>query len=404
MAVEPTLGFTDDGSIFAQAVQRRTVFQPEVIRSTDGGATWDAVTPAVGDQNRTRLTMDPYLYVDPATARVFTANLTAAPVCSDLSFSDDGGESWTTSAVCGQFDHQTVFAGPAVTSPTIGYPNIVYFCAVNGGLATPTSTYTTCARSLDGGLTFSPTGEPAYVTDVLRPNGHLGPAGLCDGASGHGIVDGDGTVYLPRGWCGQPYLAISRNEGTTWTRVQVARTGMSDQGGVFDHEAGVAVDGDGNLYYTWVGRNRLPYLAVSRDGGSTWSKPLMIGAPEVELASFPGIAVGKAGRLAMVYMGSADGRRWNGYMTMTADALARSPILYSASVNARRDPLIKGDCGPTFQCGAVYDFVDVVIGPDGTPWGSFVDGCTRAGCTTDSGSTGPFDGVMGRLVGGPRLS
>ena len=31
------------------------------------------------------------------------------------------------------------------------------------------------------------------------------------------------------GWCGQPYLAISHDEGQTWTKVQVAKNGMPTQ-------------------------------------------------------------------------------------------------------------------------------------------------------------------------------
>ena len=37
----------------------------------------------------------------------------------------------------------------------------------------------------------------------------------------------DGTLFVPRGWCGQPWLAISHDEGLTWTRTQVATNGMN---------------------------------------------------------------------------------------------------------------------------------------------------------------------------------
>jgi hypothetical protein len=54
----------------------------------------------------------------------------------------------------------------------------------------------------------------------------------------------------------------------------------------------------------------------------------------------------------------------------------------------------------------VWDFIDVNIGPDGIPYAIYVDGCVLKECK-DKGS-GPYDGhvhegVMGMLVGGPRL-
>ena len=82
--------------------------------------------------------------------------------CSEISFSDDEGETWTTSTLnCGLQDHQNLFTGPPVTSPTVGYPNIVYTCSTQGG-ATIYSLAAQCLKSLDGGLTWSPTGAPRF--------------------------------------------------------------------------------------------------------------------------------------------------------------------------------------------------------------------------------------------------
>jgi hypothetical protein len=36
--------------------------------------------------------------------------------------------------------------------------------------------------------------------------------------------------------------------------------------------------------------------------------------------------------------------------------------------------VVGGNC-----CGGVQDFIDVRIGPDGTPWGAFVDDCLGEG-------------------------
>ncbi len=411
-ASEPTLGVTQDGDVFYTAFRSNT--RIDVVRSADDGETWEVVSPQFpGDRNAQLLSLDPYLYVDPRTDRVFTIDLTVA--CAYLSYTDDKGETWTTNPLaCGRpvNDHQTLFAGPPAISPTPVYPSVVYYCWNDIGSSS-------CSKSLDGGITFAPvTAAFPGFNNGADEGGVAGQdvPGWCGGLHGHGHVGPDGTVYLPRGYCGQPWLAISHDEGLTWERVQVASNGIAH------HEAGVATDKRGDIYYTWIGGNdRLPYLAVSKDGGATWSKPMMIGPPGLTQANLPGIDVGKPGSVAVVYMGSEnspgppfqpeppcvsvlpcgfvpDGYEdvtWNGYLTVTEDVFAKKPVFYSATVNHKSEPLVKVECGPG-RCQDVYDFIDVVIGPDGMTWGAFVD-------DNRNGATIIGNGLVGHLVGGPRL-
>jgi hypothetical protein len=382
-----------------------------VVRSPDRGRTWNIVSPKFPNgRNAQLLSFDPYIYVDKWTDRVFTIDLTIA--CSYLSFTDDRAETWVTNPLaCGRpvNDHQTLFSGPPVLSSPTGYKNVVYYCW--NDVVT-----SSCSKSLDGGITFAPT-TPAF-TGADPDN----PGQTCGGLHGHGVVGYDGTVYLPRGYCGQPFLAISKDEGATWTRVQVAKNG------IIGHEAGVAVDKKRNIYYTWIGRDRLPYLAVSKNGGKSFSRPMMVGPPGIKEANIPGIDAGDPGKIAIVYMGSTnspfkpgkfeddectlltscpapkqyDKTTWNGYMTISANALAKDPIFYTGSVNDPGDPLKRKNCGPG-RCGtSVYDFLDIVVGPDGAAWASFVDACITVCATSPSGDIGA-DGVVGRLVGGPKL-
>lgn len=409
---EPTLGITQDGKVFTSAIQTNT--RVEVLRSMNRGKSWEIVSPRLAGRNAQLLSFDPYTYVDlPRSdqdlSRVFTIDLTVA--CSYLSYSDDAGDSWFTNPlVCGRpvNDHQTLFGGPPVSSPTIGYPNIIYYCW--NDVAT-----SSCQKSLDGGITFTATGSPAFP----GVDAEHGGTDFCGGLHGHGFVDDSGTVYIPRGYCGQPWLAISKDEGRTWERIQVAK------GGITGHEAGVVADGKGNIYYTYVGRDRLPYLVISTNGGKKWTKPMMIGAPGVNEANLPSIALGGKGKVAIAYMGTTNGpgapfpdsgectaigacpepeeyekTTWNGYITITADALSANPTFYSASVNDPKDPLIRGTCGPG-RCKAVYDFIDVMIDRQGTTWGAFVDGCMLA-CLTSTVNTGS-EGLIARLDGGPRM-
>lgn len=390
------------------------------VLRTKTGASFQDVGPQAGGQSTHQYTEDPYLYVDPKTGRIFNNDLLFP--CQQTTMSDDGGKSWSEAvANCDQADHQNIFAGPAPeggATPS-GYPNVVYDCAINGGaLAGTSSTMTSCDKSLDGGATFTPTGSPAFVADPARDI----PPGTCDGTTGHGFADDRGRIYLPRGWCGQPYLAISEDEGASWTRVQVSNLGMNagddgppDHLPTYDHEAGVSVDRDGNIYYFWVAYDYKPYLTVSRNRGKHWSKPLMIAPPGVRQAALPAMAIAPQatpGRIALAFMGSTDAPKnpyphddahytkasWNGYVVETTTALDNDPVFYGGPVNEAGDPLVRGVCAPV-RCQAEYDFVDVQVSATGQPWLVFVDACPAKG---DCAATG--EAVVATVLGGPRLT
>jgi hypothetical protein len=409
-ALEPTLGIAPDGYVYTnvQSAYQVTVTGTGLgdysVLRTKSGAKFEEVAPSAAGVATQYYSEDPYLYVDPATGRVF-ANQLLLP-CQQTSISDDGGKAWTAAiANCDEADHQTLFAGPppASASQPSGYPNVVYDCAINAiALSGTTSTATTCDRSLDGGQTYTPAGQPAFVADPAKDM----PPGTCDGATGHGFVDRHGTVYLPRGWCGQPYLAMSKDEGASWTRVQVAGNGMDsdDAGASPDHEAGVVVDSSGNIYYTWVAADFKPYLAISRDGGQHWSASLMVAPPGVRQAMLPALAISPddaPGHLAFAFMGSANAPAephpltaarygndvtWNGYLVTTNDALDRSPSFTGGTVNDPSAPFIRGSCGP-HRCQAEYDFIDVEISPSGQPWAVFVDACLPKGACAALGES-----------------
>jgi hypothetical protein len=425
-AGEPTLGLTPGGDIFVATGSFSWYgpvgagMTPDILKSSNGGKTWEVVSPRVLGQNVTPTSLDPYVLVDDVdgdNSRVFTIDLTVA--CSYMSFSDDGGESWITNPLaCGRpvNDHQTLFAGPPASSSPIGYPNIVYYCWNDIGSSS-------CTKSLDGGISFHPTGQPAFLG---YPPEQGTEGDLCGGLHGHGVVGKDGAVYLPREYCGVPYLAISRDEGLSWERVVVAKMKKGD--GVGGSDPSVAVDKAGNLYYTWVSsKDRMPYLVVSKDGGKKWSKPVMVAPPGVEEVNLATITVGDPGKIAFAYYGSENSlfqqcriednelapcdeadyakTTWNGYITTSTDALSDNPLFFTGTVNDPKDPLITKRCGPG-RCGSVWDFIDVEIGPDGIGYGIYVDGCMTEECATRG--SGPYEGhvhegLVGKLVGGPRL-
>lgn len=403
-SAEPSIGIDSQGAVYyypASALGLPSTVQ--MGRSTDEGATWEILTPNLAGVPTHPYSQDPLLYLDPTTDRIFAEDLLLVPpTCGMMSISDDGGDSWThTQAGCLQTDHVSLFAGPPATSTTLGYPNVVYRCAISGGALAGTSTMVTCQRSIDGGISWLPPGTSPWI---FLPGAAKPAPGACDGGNGHGIVGADGTVYLPRGHCGDPQLAISTDEALTWTVVQVSDLGNACGGGLCEHDAGVGIDSAGNVYYAWVAADGLPYVARSDDGGFTWGEALMLAPPGVNEAALIQMAVGGEGELAFAYLatttgpGSVEGDHsdtfWGAYMTIAQNAHL-DPTFTTLVLNETDDPLVRGRCGP-LRCGAVFDFIDVRIGPDGTPWAPFVDGClTRC-------EEGPSDGqeaVTGRVWG-----
>lgn len=397
-ALEPTLGQTKNGTIFYAAA---TSVRNDVLRSKDKGKTWKRVSPTLGPQNVHAISLDPYVWVDEDTSRVFTIDLTVA--CSLMSFTDDFGETWTTNPLaCGRpvNDHQTLFGGPPVTSSPVGYKNLLYYCW--NDVAT-----SSCGKSLTGGLTWTPTGSPAFhLGDGTQGQG--APRN-CGGLHGHGVVGRDGTVYLPKEHCTEPWVAISKDEGQSWDRVRVSK-----KVAIWGPDPSVAVDAKGNIYYLFLSKDRLPYLTYSRNGGKIWSDPLMVGAPGLTEAALATLDVGKPGAVAMAYYGTDDvsGKiekrkytpevEWNGYMTMSANVFEKDPVFYSGNVNRNDDPLARGACGPR-RCFDAYDFIDVIVGREGTPWAAFADSCTGICVGPETTTVTGTSGAVGRLVGGPKL-
>ncbi|HWL37221.1 MAG TPA: sialidase family protein [Frankiaceae bacterium] len=383
---EPNIGIAKDGTIWASAMTN-------VVRSTDRGKSWKLL-PITGHA----ATLDPYLYVDPATSRVYKSDL--AGTCQVLSWSDDKGATWTHApAACNQSDHQSIAAGPPVAGlPVTGYENVLYNCSQTLGY-NGYSFATGCARSLDGGLSWTPTGTFAFADPspygVGEGSGDAGIPGHCNGDNGPIFVAPYGRLFVPRGWCNQPWLAWSDDGGTTWTRVEVAKNGMNTStsggfgfvapgSGQSDHEAAVVADKAGNVYYMWVAKDRLPYLAISRDKGKTFGPPLKVAPPGLKEAWGPALDVDSKGRVAMAYMGSTNspGKPWTGsyadttftgYLGVISKPLDKKPLIWAGPVTPAKTPFAYGKCGPGRCNEGVLDFIDVAFAPDGSVWGAFID-------------------------------
>jgi hypothetical protein len=398
--MEPTIGVAGDGTVYYGAAhlvvdtdQTWGGARTDTRMSTDGGKTFTSIQPGVGDPGSVPpANADPMIYVDPTTGRVFNFDLYAA--CNFLNYSDDKGASWTTNPVaCGNpvVDHQTILTARPTSLPTVGYPNVVYWCSNRVADST-------CGRSLDGGITWTATGTPAY-TGYDQAAG-----GVCGGLTGHLAADPDGRIFLPKGHCGHPWVSISDDEGTTWTRVQVSNITASDT------HLSLASDNAGNLYYGWWGGPRdLPFLAISRDHGLTWSKPLMIAPPGVRAANLVTVAAGAPGHVAVTFLSTTDpkqdkNRPMDQTVVVSSNALSANPTWLSAQANPAGDPIHRGNDCTAGRCGGIWDFIDIHISKTGQVWASMSDDCV-ATCVTQAKPVALHagNGSAVRQVTGPNL-
>ncbi len=433
---EPTIGATSDGTLFLSNIEGSPLSEAQqnpppdteysaILRSSDQGLTWEDATGSVGPVSVPPDTFDPYVYVDEDTDRVYNIDMIGLQ-CNWVRWSDDLGDSWISNPLgCGQpptlQDHPTFFSGPPgpASLPTDEmaveqgpYENVVYVCA-NRVVAEAA-----CARSLDGGLTWSPWIE--FVTGQQAQDDSC-----ASGLTGHGTTGPDGTVYLPAaigypsgcGGAADPIVAISEDSGLTWqTSI------LSNQVPTISHEVALAVDEKGTVFAFWISDDLQPYLAHSTDAGESWSQPVHVGAPNVSITSHPTIAAGANGSVAIAYVGTEDAPEdesaptydevpedasWNAYLATVLDATQAQPVVATTTTNDPANPIGLGECGGT-RCRAadgagIGDFIDVTIDADGRPWAAFVDVCLETCQQEQAPQRTEGIGLIGTLAEGPSL-
>ncbi|MFP5372355.1 MAG: sialidase family protein, partial [Actinomycetes bacterium] len=297
-AIEPTIALDKQGNAFFPA----SFFEDPaygagghayLMRSSDQNGSWQDIEPATSVGADPPRDLDPWVYADPDTGRVFDIGLLVAG--SYMSFSDDAGETWTSTFLSdpGINDHQSIVtAVPPAGNPTMvprdpAFPKIVYYC-VNGVARHG------CSASRDGGVTFTSTGGSPYTGVDVDGDG------FCGALTGHVQADGEGRLFIPSGRCGKPQISVSEDGGVTWQQVDV-----SAKVGAADTHSEVAVDKAGNLYYLWHDNvHFLPFMATSTDHGKSWSDPVMVAPPGVFSVNLPTIVAGEPGRVAMTWAGS----------------------------------------------------------------------------------------------------
>lgn len=432
-AAEPAVEVGTDGTVFF-ATKGEGYGDPtgaragRVFVSRDEGFTWEETTPRLLGQRATS-GGDPDLYRDPLTGRVFF-QLYTGHACLEVFWTDDQGRTWSTSRACDTgTDYPSIFSAPSRTLPTQGYPNIVYAC-YNGLTAAQ------CSRSLDGGVFWTKTMFPYPENLESRPLAFSGFLGYDCAGNTHAGRAGignqrDGTIYIPKGFCGKSTIAASTDAGVSWRRIIVDETV-----GVWawnDQEARLALDAAGNLYYFWQDKDMMPRLAISRDEGATWGPPLNVSVPGLTVAMHPSLVAGDEGKVAFSYIGSrvrggwdasatdATNATWHSFVGFTLNALDESPVFATTTVDEPGDPLHRGPCYGGIRCypypcespdrvgdpkEGFYDYLTMRISPkDGTVWTSLVDLCVGRCAEPGAMDDKPYTsrGAVGVQVGGTRI-
>lgn len=388
-AGEPSIGVNwKTGSVFYQSSLQtmRVKFNDS---TSPAGATWNDVSALT-----TSLTsLDPILYTDSRTGRVFSSQLAGAT--SLTAYSDDDGATWIPSQGAGipaSIDHQTLGGGPFAAPLTRDgslplYPNAVYYCSQDVGYDA------SCAVSLDGGQTFGPAVRIYTFLDC--------EAGL----HGHVKVAPDGTAYVPTKACGgQQAVVVSENNGLTWSvrKVTGASAGTSDPS--------VGIGADGTVYFAYTSSDGHLHATVSHSKGLTWSNDRDLGYYQnIQSSVFPAAVAGDANRASVFFLGTTAGGEsafggdpggfggtWYAYVATTYDG-GYSWTTVNATPN---DPIQRGPVclGGTLGCQGntrnLLDFNDLTVDKMGRALAGLADGCVTAACRqgVDKNNDGKLDG------------
>ena len=368
-----------------------------------------------------RVSLDPILFTDDGhfggTNRTFTSQLNG--VTSELSFTDDDGNTWLPTQGSGQpagVDHQTVgggpYASPGPVTPST-YPHAIYYCSQDIATAF-------CSRSDDGGLTFG-AGIPIYT--FAHVNGVDVPVapGTCGGLHGHVRVSPDGTTYVPNKNCqdangvSRVGVAVSTDNGLTWAVRTIPDSTSLSPGS----DPSVAAGLNNTIYLGYANGDGHAKIAVSADRGLHWSKSRDAGTPfGTQNAEFAEVIAGDDNRAAFAYLGtptsgdtqSADFQGvWHLYVAFTYN----TGRIWTTVDATPADPVQRGciwNGGGSNPCRNLLDFNDVTVDKTGRVLVGYADGCTGS-CVTDptqNATTGPATAqdalaTIARQVGGRGL-
>lgn len=227
----------------------------------------------------------------------------------------------------------------------------------------PLAARMTLLRSVDGGRQWSTRASPVAALDSTAGGW---PGNLAVDQRGGAVYQ----IFATGGAVGnfnRLVLAASRDGGARWRDTAIY------QGAAGEDDANVwpslAVDAAGRLYAAWSDRHHV-YLAVSADGGITWSTARQVDmpAPGLSTSVMPWVAAGAAGHVALAWYGGdaadtlASSARWRVYFAESNDGGQSLSQVAATGVIHRGPVCTNGDACPWWQ-RQLLDFFQLALDP-----------------------------------------
>ncbi len=382
---EPTIVSAADGTLFLAAVGGVPGGDDYILRSLDGGHTWEVSYDYPGFGPTQIPNLDPMLEIDPVSDAVY-AVAQINDWCTDMAVSTDLGETWSEARpACNRppVDHVKLVAAPPGPEAILGdqlHPSVLTLCANTGrGLQT------SCLISYDGGTTWP---VEQGVFNLITG---------CTGLVGKPEAARDGTIAIPAVWgCSHFTAAFSRDNGLTWA----IETSPLERGHAINPGAGFTPDGT----FYGAARGTDERVHVVRFANDQWSGPWPVTPPDVQSTVFVTAEAGSNGRVAVAFLGTdaanvhptdaPDDAHWHLYMAWSLDADSQNPTWHAARATPDGDPVQIGSiCLVTRPCTDgnrnLLDFIDSAITPDGTFVVAYADGCIQT--CVDNPEASPAD-------------
>jgi hypothetical protein len=306
----------------------------EFYKSSDGGTTFRVPShnPFFTEPNGTEASGggDSHQAVGQTTHSVFFVDLSGG--CVTMNISRDLGETFSSNKLGCEANPGAIDDREWVAADETGGLQNVYM-TVNNDTGCLVTTTPGCAivfvKSTDDGGANTPadfaaapcndatafsfpglaTLAPSACPDPTDPNFYIAGSIVADASSSSSHQH---SLYIPfaRNVSGdfQMWVAISRDQGNSWTRQLVADLGAHDPANIFPD---LTIDTAGNLYYTWSQTQRTAsdpanqgetdvYYTYSTSGGATWVPPIDLTGGANDSAVFPWMVAGSPGQVDLV--------------------------------------------------------------------------------------------------------